>query len=320
MMYPIEAVARKTGVNAATLRAWERRYNAVQPERTETGRRQYSEAMLARTELLRTLLDRGFRIGEIAAWTDDELKKACVEWSGATESTTDSAQKQPSHRTEPQRGPDDAVREAVGDAVAAIARLDSRGLIETLDRAAARMGRLALIDDVVFPIIKAASERNAQDGADGEHHELRSRFLTTTIRTFLSSQLASAPTRPGSHAVAIATPAGHASEIGALGAALHVHAAELTPVYLGSGLPASGIAHGARTLGASAVVLALDADSPGHKATVDECVRLRSLLPQSVRVFFGGRVPGDVIVDLREAGLIHASTMNDLRAAIARRV
>ena len=320
-MYPIEAVARKTGVNAATLRAWERRYNAVRPERTDTGRRQYSEEMLARTELLHTLLDRGFRIGEIAAWTDEELRKACSEWSDANGNTAARTQNQPSHRTEPQRGPDDTGPEAaVAAAVAAVEKLDSRALIATLDRAAARMGRLALIDDIVFPVLKAASERNSHDGAAGDHQELRSRFLTTTIRTFLSSQLAAAPARSGGHVVAIATPTGHPGEIGALGAALHVHAAELTPVYLGPGLAASVIAYGARTIGAGAVVLALDAESSDHKATADECVRLRTLLPQSVPVFFGGRVPGDVIASLSEAGLIHASTMNDLRAAIARLV
>ncbi len=34
-IYPIREVSRLTGVNAVTLRAWQRRYGLVQPARTE---------------------------------------------------------------------------------------------------------------------------------------------------------------------------------------------------------------------------------------------------------------------------------------------
>ena len=37
--YPIREVSRLTGVNAVTLRAWQRRYGLVQPARTEKGHR-----------------------------------------------------------------------------------------------------------------------------------------------------------------------------------------------------------------------------------------------------------------------------------------
>ena len=39
---PIREVARQTGVNAVTLRAWERRYGLIVPQRTPKGHRLYS--------------------------------------------------------------------------------------------------------------------------------------------------------------------------------------------------------------------------------------------------------------------------------------
>ena len=39
---PIREVARQTGVNAVTLRAWERRYGLIVPHRTEKGHRLYT--------------------------------------------------------------------------------------------------------------------------------------------------------------------------------------------------------------------------------------------------------------------------------------
>jgi DNA-binding transcriptional MerR regulator len=41
-LYPIREVARLTGINPITLRAWERRYDLVEPIRTESGHRLYS--------------------------------------------------------------------------------------------------------------------------------------------------------------------------------------------------------------------------------------------------------------------------------------
>ena len=38
-LYPIREVARLTGINPITLRAWERRYNLIEPVRTESGHR-----------------------------------------------------------------------------------------------------------------------------------------------------------------------------------------------------------------------------------------------------------------------------------------
>lgn len=43
-LYPIREVARLTGVNPITLRAWERRYQLIEPVRTESGHRLYSQA------------------------------------------------------------------------------------------------------------------------------------------------------------------------------------------------------------------------------------------------------------------------------------
>lgn len=38
-LYPIRTVSDLTGVNATTLRAWERRYGLIKPLRTDTGHR-----------------------------------------------------------------------------------------------------------------------------------------------------------------------------------------------------------------------------------------------------------------------------------------
>ena len=52
--YKIGAVSKITGIGTETLRAWERRYQAVVPGRSESGDRVYSSDDLNKLFLLKT--------------------------------------------------------------------------------------------------------------------------------------------------------------------------------------------------------------------------------------------------------------------------
>jgi DNA-binding transcriptional MerR regulator len=65
-MYRIGELARRTGTTADLLRAWERRYDLLRPERTTGGFRVYSEEDAARVERMRSGLDRGLAAAEAA--------------------------------------------------------------------------------------------------------------------------------------------------------------------------------------------------------------------------------------------------------------
>lgn len=72
-LFPIREVARLTGVNPVTLRAWERRYGLIQPTRTESGHRLYSMADIERVRNIVEWIDRGVavsKIGRILAQTE----------------------------------------------------------------------------------------------------------------------------------------------------------------------------------------------------------------------------------------------------------
>jgi len=72
--YRIGDVARYVGVSTHALRAWERRYGTVEPQRTPGGSRLYDAAQIERLKTLKDLTDRGYSIGEIARLSLLELK------------------------------------------------------------------------------------------------------------------------------------------------------------------------------------------------------------------------------------------------------
>ncbi|MBP7188620.1 MAG: MerR family transcriptional regulator [Thiopseudomonas sp.] len=66
-LYPIREVARLTGVNPITLRAWERRYNLIEPVRTESGHRLYTQEHIDFLHETLRLMEEGIPISRIQA-------------------------------------------------------------------------------------------------------------------------------------------------------------------------------------------------------------------------------------------------------------
>jgi len=63
--FPIRHVAQITGVLPVTLRAWERRYGLIKPERTPKGHRLYSEADIQLIHQIVRLIDQGISVGRV---------------------------------------------------------------------------------------------------------------------------------------------------------------------------------------------------------------------------------------------------------------
>lgn len=63
----LKALSERTGVPAATLRTWERRYGFLEPARSSGGYRLYGEDDVGKLLEVRRLLERGVRIGEALA-------------------------------------------------------------------------------------------------------------------------------------------------------------------------------------------------------------------------------------------------------------
>lgn len=64
-LYPIREVARLTGINPVTLRAWERRYGLIQPQRTESGHRLYSMTDIETVRQVQTWIERGVPVSRV---------------------------------------------------------------------------------------------------------------------------------------------------------------------------------------------------------------------------------------------------------------
>ncbi|MGF1704800.1 MerR family transcriptional regulator [Enterovibrio baiacu] len=68
----IGEVSEVTGVNTVTLRAWQRRYGLLKPQRTPKGHRMYTSKDVALIKNILKWLDRGVPVGQVKALLNDE--------------------------------------------------------------------------------------------------------------------------------------------------------------------------------------------------------------------------------------------------------
>ncbi len=160
---PIREVARLTGVNPVTLRAWERRYGLIVPQRTPKGHRLYDQDHVARIRAILAWLDRGVAVGQVKGLLN-----------GPT--TAGDAGVAP---------PDDpwaAQRQALAEAVEALAE---RTLDERFNQAQALYPATTLCERLLLPLL-ADLERHGEDRFGAR---LRRTFFHGWLRSRLAARL-----------------------------------------------------------------------------------------------------------------------------------
>ncbi len=80
-VYSIKDLEKISGIKAHTIRIWERRYNLVEPKRTSTNIRYYSDEDLKRILNISILNQNGFKISKIAGLDDDQLRDRVLDLS-----------------------------------------------------------------------------------------------------------------------------------------------------------------------------------------------------------------------------------------------
>jgi MerR family transcriptional regulator, light-induced transcriptional regulator len=260
MSYRIKSVAALTGLTTSTLRAWERRYGLLTPQRTRGGYRVYTDDDVARLSRIKSLLDNGFKVSEAIALVEREA---------------------------PALSPADATAESI-----ARFREELRDALLEMDRPAAgrifsQLASLSFerrIDEVLLPVLREIGER----WACGEATVAQEHFASAFIREKLAGMLGELDAGPESgREVVFAGLPGEQHEIGLLAAAVHFALRGWRTTYLGADLPFDDIGTVIRRREPALLCTAMIR----HRST-DECSeiirQLRALSPNGTRIVIGG--------------------------------
>ncbi|MBI4819448.1 MAG: MerR family transcriptional regulator [Deltaproteobacteria bacterium] len=252
----IGAVASLTGLSTHAIRAWERRYGAVEPVRTPAGDRLYSDDDVARLGLMGTLTKLGHGIREIARLSIDELRSLTERHDNL----------------ERKRASDES---ALAKLVAA---LDVAALSRGIRARALELNARELVMDVLIPLLQQVGTE-WEVGRLGPRHE---HMTTAIVRQRLDGIISGADPGPDAKVAIASTLSGELHEVGALAGLALAAIRGFRVVYLGPNLPAFEIAETAIYTNASLVLIsALSGAAPA-------ILELRRALPEPIALIVGG--------------------------------
>lgn len=252
---PIRTISALTGVKAMTLRAWERRYGLIKPNRTPKGHRTYTHAHVERIRRVLTLIDRGVPVGRVRELLDAEPAAPAGTgglWTGYLDRMS-----------------------------AAVARFDESELDRVHDEALSLHPIEQVTRQLYLPLLVRLGERwNDLAGGIAEEH-----FFAMYLRSKLGARLQHRMRYATGPRLLAACAPGEQHEIGLLLFALEANDAGMRTVLLGADTPLPDIGIACRRSNCDAIVIASSVD-PEPELFVDS-------LPELVRtvrvpVFVGG--------------------------------
>lgn len=295
--HPIRVVAQRTGLSTPVLRAWERRYGAVSPTRSDGGQRLYSDADIRRLQLLATAVDGGRSIGLIADLEIPEL-----------EALIDEDRETPILASADVIVPD---VDRVEVALRLVQDLEVQGLEQFLVKQAVELRPHELVEGLMVPLLQEVG-RSWQSGRMGPSSE---HVASGAIRRFLEWLATTNAAESGAPLLVTGTPAGQRHEFGALLAGVIAAYEGWRVRFLGPDLPADEIASAATQLGATMV--ALSAVHPRLDAAgVQEVIDLRGALPPTIRLVVGGSGADPHRDRWKEAGILNFPSLGDFRDSL----
>lgn len=301
--FTIRAASALTGINPNTLRAWERRYGIVRPERTPKGYRLYTEDDLQRLRAIQRAMQAGIAVGQVKGHlVDDKALSDLLE---------EPAQKPSAARTIEVSLSDHGLSGTTtirlpnnGGGVKASVRGGATGehsladLSRQIEQAAMRFDRVSLertfgravglyslrqaFYQALAPALTRVGERYLQNpGGVAEEH-----FLSAFARERLIGALAGLRPLHQQPRVLCATIAGDQHELGLMLLALELGLEGVSTLYLGANVPIEALIHAASGPGLRAVAISATLTVP-LEPIAELQRRLRQVAPRA-QLFLGG--------------------------------
>lgn len=304
--YSIQAVSQMCGLSSHCIRAWEKRYGAISPERSENGRRLYSEKELNRLVMLGKLSSLGNTIRLIANLPDEELEKLLGKMSQGANI--------------PQvLSPSKSLVSAQTYLMNMFMALNSYKLdilTHELEKASMDLSCKEFALDLIAALFRKVGEyvRSGKMSIAQEH------TLSAITKFFIGRRIGmhyrvEHKNRPK---ILLATPIGEHHSIGLLLASLLMAEHGLNFVYLGENLPEETIAEAASATGSSIVLLAVAPSYTFKSRDVnDVLINLRQNLAKETQIWVGGSIAQVKQNTIRDTQVITLNCLSALDAKLA---
>jgi MerR family transcriptional regulator, light-induced transcriptional regulator len=299
--YLISIVSKRSGVKSDLVRAWERRYQAVKPSRTEGGHRVYTDLDIARLKLLNQATNNGHSISQIAQLSLDDLKTLLKKESGSIAQVVE--------KSAPLNGSKAHIAEDyIQKCYASVLAFDAHGLESHFENAIVELGTEDFIEKLLNPLLTLIGDR----WRSGELRPVHEHMASSIVRSLTYILRNNNPCSPNASRMIVCTPINQLHELGALLAGIIAELKGWKVTYLGANLPAEEIAAAVKFTNAKAVTISISFKADDHVIS-KEIRRLRKLIGNNVALIVGGRAASHYEAVMDEVGVLKIKNYEHFR-------
>ena len=290
--YLISTVSKRSGVKSDLVRAWERRYQAVKPTRTDGGHRVYTDLDIARLKLLNEATSNGHSISQIANHSLEELKVLVKQESDSVTQALEKAKPLNGSRLH-------VAEDYVQKCYAAVLAFDAHALESHFENAIVELGTEFFIEKLLNPLLTLIGDR----WRTGELRPVHEHMASAIVRSLTYILRNNTPCPPDAPKMIVSTPINQLHELGALLAGIIAELKGWKVTYLGANLPAEEIAAAVKFTDATAVTISISFKND-DMLIAKELRRLRKLIGNDVALVVGGRAAGHYEGVLDQIGVL----------------
>jgi MerR family transcriptional regulator, light-induced transcriptional regulator len=299
--YLISTVSKRSGVKSDLVRAWERRYQAVTPSRTEGGHRVYTDLDIARLKLLNQATSNGHSISQIAHLSLNELKNLLMEENDSGILATENTAPLNGHRVH-------VAEDYVQKCYASVLAFDAHALESNFENAIVELGTEIFIEKLLNPLLTLIGER----WRTGELRPVHEHMASSIVRSLTYILRNNHPCPANAPRMIVTTPINQLHELGALLAGIIAEFKGWKVTYLGANLPAEEIAAAVKFTNATAVTISISFKADDH-VIAKEMRRIRKLIGNDVTLIVGGRAASHYEAVLDEIGVLKIKNYDHFR-------
>ncbi len=284
-LYNIKAVVQATNISPSTLRAWERRYNVCQPQRSASGYRLYSDQDIAIIRWLKAQVDSGMSISQAVLWYEKIISESNqlddVVLPGVNEQYIGSTQKQTVGSRDSVRPPQ-LLQEKL---LTALLNFDESGAEQLFEEALALYSVEQLGENLIRVVLREIGERwhNGTLSATREH------YITNFLRQRLFTILRVIPQNTHSPLIWVSCAPGEFHEVGTILLCLYLRRAGHQVHYLGQNLAEEGFIDEIRREQPAMVLFSASTAEPIDRLA-ELTMRLTQLASPSPIIGYGGQI------------------------------
>jgi len=301
----LKTASQKSGLTAHVIRVWEKRYGVVNPSRTDSNRRYYSDEEIEKLKLLKKATESGHSIGSISNLSIEELTQLVLE---------EEKESIFQHKKLLPEKFELKIKNLIEDFFKTAENYNSKKLQFLIYEIEDEFSQSIIIEEVILPILQKIDEKRKNETIS----KITEQFIINELSYYLQQIINKIPEFENFPLLLTYAPIGGFFQIGSLISAAVAKMEKFRICNLGENLNSSEIFSAVEKVNPAAISINMIFPFLKPVEIKNELLELKRLIPAKVKILLSGRAVWNYREEVNQIGGIFCGDTFVLRKELQR--